>query len=111
MTIPNDEIGSVLLDMQDAGMDLSQPVVVEFFQLFEVKDNAQAMADFLKTQEEVIEVKLHPDQTPEVWDVDCTVKMIPSYDNIRVKEAYFEKLARQYDGYNDGWGVHFDESE
>ncbi|WP_394172803.1 ribonuclease E inhibitor RraB [Thalassotalea litorea] len=111
MTIPNDEIGSILLDMQDAGMDLTQPVIVEFFQLFEKKQNAQALADFLATLDDIIEVKLHPDQTPEVWDVDCTVKMIPSYENIVAKERYFETLARKYDGYNDGWGVHLDEAD
>ncbi|TLU66645.1 ribonuclease E inhibitor RraB [Thalassotalea litorea] len=111
MTIPNDEVGSILLEMQDAGMDLSQPVVVEFFQLFEKKENAKALADYLSSQVDILDVKLHPDQTPEVWDVDCTVKMIPSYENIVAKEAQFEKLARQYDGYNDGWGVHFADDE
>ena len=105
MNFPNDETGSVLAEMQEAGIDLSAPVKVVFFQLFEDKANAQAMADHIKADGLANEVNLHPDQTPNVWDVDCTLTMVPSHENITKHEAQFEQVARKFDGYNDGWGV------
>jgi regulator of RNase E activity RraB len=50
-------------------------------------------------------VTLQPDQAPNVWDVDCTVQMTPSYDAIVAQEAEFEQLATKFKGYNDGWGI------
>ena len=47
MTFPNDETGQVLAEMQDAGIDLSIIHPVVFFQLFEKKEQAQAMSDYL----------------------------------------------------------------
>lgn len=109
MTFPNDENGSVLAEMQAAGLDLSKSLIVEFFQLFEVEANARAMAEHINNSDMQADVTVHPDTTPNVWDVDCKVEMIPSYENIVAMEETFEKLARQFDGYNDGWGVHYEE--
>ncbi|WP_371376124.1 ribonuclease E inhibitor RraB [Thalassotalea aquiviva] len=109
MSLPNDETGSVLAEMIEAGIDLAQPMRVEYFQLFEQEQNARALAEHIKQTMPDVVVKVHPDQTPQVWDVDCTLVMVPSYDNIVQKEQEFEKLARQFDGYNDGWGVQIDD--
>ncbi len=108
MSFPNDETGNVLTEMQQAGLDLSQSVEVTFFQLFEEKSNAIAMQQFVEQSDMQATVSLHPDQTPNVWDVDCTLTMVPSYDNIVEFEEKFENIARQFDGYNDGWGVEAD---
>jgi len=48
---------------------------------------------------------VHPDVTPNVWDVDCTIQMIPSYDEVIKHEVDFEQLANKFSGYNDGWGI------
>ncbi|WP_371188291.1 ribonuclease E inhibitor RraB [Thalassotalea maritima] len=108
MTLPNDEHGSILAEMQEAGIDLSQPIDVVFYQLFEQEDNARALAADIEQSDMQASVKVHADQTPGVWDVDCTIQMIPSYENIVAMEEKFEKLARKFDGYNDGWGVECD---
>ena len=109
MSFPNDETGSILAEMSDAGIDLSKPLIVEFFQLFEDEKNARAMAEHIENSDVDANVKVHPDQTPNVWDVDCTMTMIPSYDNIIKNETLFETLARKFDGYNDGWGIQVDD--
>ncbi|NMP15909.1 ribonuclease E inhibitor RraB [Thalassotalea sp. Y01] len=109
MSYPNDEHGQVLAEMEQAGIDLSKPIVVEFFQLFEQEDNANALAKHIEESDMQATVTVHPDKSPGVWDVDCRLEMIPSYDNIVEMEQTFEKLARQFDGYNDGWGVHFED--
>ncbi|MFB0981844.1 MAG: ribonuclease E inhibitor RraB [Alteromonadaceae bacterium] len=105
MTFPNDETGQVLAEMQDAGIDLSIIHPVVFFQLFENKEQAQAMSDYLAENAPEIKLAIHPDETPNVWDLDCTVKMLPCYDAIIAQEAQFEQIAAKYQGYNDGWGI------
>jgi len=105
MTFPNDETGQILTEMQDAGVDLTVIHPVVFFQLFEKKEQAQAMADYLAENAPDMELTIQPDETPNVWDLDCTVKMLPCYEAIVAQEAQFEQIASKYNGYNDGWGI------
>mgnify|MGYP000116362443 CR=1 FL=1 len=105
MTFPNDETGLVLAEMQAAGIDLTAIHSVVFFQLFEKKEQAQAMAEHLKEKAPDMLLNIHPDETPNVWDLDCTVKMLPDYDAIVAQEAQFEQIAAKFSGYNDGWGI------
>ena len=105
MNFPSDETGQVLAEMQQAGIDLNVIHDVVFFHLFEQESQAQAMANFIVENMPNVIVTLHPDETPNVWDVDCTVKMVPSYEEVIKQEADFEKLANKFSGYNDGWGI------
>ncbi len=105
MDFPTDETGQVLAEMQQAGIDLTLTHTVVFFQLFEQQDKAQAMADFITENMDGVTVSVHPDETPNVWDVDCTIQMIPSYDAVIKHEVDFEQLANKFSGYNDGWGI------
>jgi len=105
MDFPSDETGQVLAEMQQAGIDLNATHDVVFFHLFEKQDQAQAMADFVTQNIADVNVSVHEDETPNVWDVDCTIKMVPSYELVVKQEADFEQLATKFSGYNDGWGI------
>lgn len=105
MSFPSDETGQVLAEMQQAGIDLSIVHDVVFFHLFEKQAQAQEMADFVRQNIADATVSVHEDETPNVWDVDCSVKMVPSYEAVVKQEADFEKLASKFSGYNDGWGI------
>ena len=105
MAFPNDETGQVLEEMASAGIDLSIKHDVVFFQLFEEKAQAEALVAHLKAQAPEMKVILEPDETPNVWDVNCIVGMVPSYEGIVAQEAEFEQLATKFKGYNDGWGI------
>ncbi|MFT5758051.1 MAG: hypothetical protein ACI9LM_002790 [Alteromonadaceae bacterium] len=105
MTFPDDETGQVLAEMQVEGIDLNKMHTVVFFNLFESKELAEAMAAHLSEKAPDIILTIHPDQTPNVWDLDCSVQMVPSYDGIVAQEAEFEQLASKFKGYNDGWGI------
>lgn len=102
---PNDDTGQVLSEMHAAGIDLSQVHQVVYFQLFENKDDALAMAKHLKEKVPDMQIDIKPDETPNVWDLEVTVSMIPDYDAIVAQEAEFEQVARKFNGYNDGWGI------
>jgi len=105
MNFPSDETGQVLAEMQQAGIDLSVTHSIVFFHLFEQESQAQAMSDFIKENMKDVSVIVHPDETPNVWDVDCTIQMVPSYDGVIKQEIDFEQLANKFSGYNDGWGI------
>ena len=105
MNFPSDETGQVLEEMQQAGIDLSLTHNVVFFHLFEQESKAHEMASFIKENMTDVSVSIHPDETPNVWDLDCTIKIVPSYDAVIKQEADFEQLAQKFSGYNDGWGI------
>ena len=105
MSFPNDDTGNVLAEMADAGIDLNEIHDVVFFQLFEKKEQADKFAAHLQSVAPDMKVTVHPDETPNVWDVDCTVRMMPTYDGIVAQEAEFEQIADKFNGYNDGWGI------
>jgi len=105
MNFPSDETGQVLAEMQQAGIDLSVTHSVVFFHLFEQESQAHAMANFIKENMKDVNVSVHPDETPNVWDLDCTTQMVPSYDALIKLEEDFEQLANKHSGYNDGWGI------
>ncbi|WP_019030218.1 ribonuclease E inhibitor RraB [Colwellia piezophila] len=105
MNFPDDETGQVLAEMHQAGIDLSQSHDVVFFHLFEKESQAQAMVEHIKEHLPAVKCNLHPDETPNVWDVDCTVVMTPSHEAIVAQEDAFEKIINQFTGYTDGWGI------
>jgi len=105
MNFPVDETGQILAEMQQEGIDLSATHDVVFFHLFEKETNAQAMVDYIKENMKHATVNMHPDETPNVWDVDCTIQLVPSYEAIVKQETEFEALATKFSGYNDGWGI------
>ncbi|MEI6894208.1 MAG: ribonuclease E inhibitor RraB [Colwellia sp.] len=105
MNYPDDEAGQVLAEMHQAGIDLSQSHEVVFFHLFEQENQAKAMVEYLKAHLPAVKCHLHPDENPNVWDLDCTLVITPSYEAIIEQESLLEKIATQFSGYNDGWGI------
>lgn len=105
MNFPNDDTGQVLSEMHDAGVDLSIIHPVTFFQLFESKEKAEAMASYLNEKAPDMVLSIQPDETPNVWDLNCVINMVPFYDAIIAQEAQLEQIATKYNGYNDGWGI------
>lgn len=102
---PDDENGSLLAEMQQAGVDLSQACDVDFFHLFEKKPQAEKMVEIIKKDFPETQVTLFEDDTPGVWDVSCTINLVPSYDNICEYEKTYETIADKCNGYADGWGI------
>ena len=106
MNFPDDENGALLREMAAAGIDLSQTHAVDFFHLFEKQPQAQQMADLVNQKHPSVTVKVFADeQTKGVWDVCCTVNIIPTHADIATHEKMFENIAEQCNGYADGWGL------
>ena len=105
MSFPADENGALLQEMADAGIDLTQSHPVDYFHLFEKKPHAEKMVAAMAKAHPDVAIKLFADEAPGVWDVQCTITLVPSYDNICEWEKTFESIADKCDGYADGWGI------
>lgn len=105
MNFPEDENGKLLAEMVEAGVDLTQATNVDFFHLFEQRSQAQQMVELLSQQHPETQVELNADNTPGIWEVSCTINILPSYVNICHYEKHYEAIAEQCHGYADGWGI------
>lgn len=105
MKFPNDENGALLREMHEAGIDLSQPLDIDFFFVFKTKRDAEAMAAALAALGEEIETALEHNEIHEDWDLCATLNMVPTHSAVTLRELQFGKLAEQNSGQGDGWGV------
>ena len=105
MNFPKDETGKVLFEMQKAGIDLTVMHTIVFFHLFEKEEQATAMAGHLAEVAANITCDVHINENPKMWDLDCSITIIPLYDAVVAQEALFEKIVTQFHGYTDGWGI------
>ena len=119
-TYPDDADGRVLAGLAAHGVDMSQPLEIEF--PVAVPDEAsakkvhQAMAR--AGYDSHIEFdEGEPDDDGDAddeefgpsWTVFANVRMIPEYDEIMRIQAELDELARPFGGNSDGWGVLLDD--
>lgn len=122
MDYPDDENGSVLQSMRDAGMDMTREYPVEFWHVFSDQDSAQAMLDEVVTlgiQAELFdnseELEDDDEDAEEIdagegFDVLCIVPLVPTHEGITATESKLAALAKRLGGAADGWGVYNEDS-
>ena len=117
-TYPDDADGAVLAQLAAQGVDMSQPLLIEF--AVAVPDEASAE----ETHEAMIKAGYdcyiefdegEPDEEGEIdsddeefgplWTVYANVRMAPQYDEIVRIQADLDRLAKPFGGNSDGWGV------
>jgi regulator of RNase E activity RraB len=120
-TYPDDEDGAVLADLAAQGVDMSQPLEIEFPVAAPDEASANSIGAAVtkagyESQTEYDEGE--PDENGEIdpddeefgpsWTVYVTVTMIPEYKEIMRIQADLDRLAGPFGGHSDGWGVMFD---
>lgn len=115
---PDDEDGAVLAELAAQGVDMSQPLQIEF--PVAVPDEASANRTLKGMTEAGYDSHIEydegePDENGEVdpddeefgpaWTVYVDVQMVPEYDEIMRIQADLDRIARPYGGNSDGWGV------
>lgn len=104
MQFPDDGNGDMLRALMDAGIDLSEPLAIDFYLVFKNKDQAEkAMAALVATELQG-EVELHFNDL-EQWELIVSQTMVPEHAAITAREAELDKFAKKFGGHNDGWGV------
>lgn len=115
---PDDVDGAVLADLAAQGVDMSQPLLIEFLVAVpdEVSANKTFQAMAAAGYKSYIEYDAgEPDDDGEIdpddeefgpaWTVFASVRMIPEYEEIMRIQAELDQLALQFGGNSDGWGV------
>ncbi|KZN65407.1 hypothetical protein N473_12825 [Pseudoalteromonas luteoviolacea CPMOR-1] len=105
MQFPNDDNGQLLSEIAAAGIDLSQMQKIDFYILFEQKDNAEQFIDAISKDDLAPQTKLGKCPDTGVWEVLTTVTMVPAHELLNQTEQYLESIANGHEGYGDGWGL------
>ena len=118
---PDDADGSVLADLAALGIDMTQPMDIEFPVAAPDEEAANAIASALIAAGYDAHVE-YDDGEPEDggdedeedddfvpgWDVYVSTRMVPDYDEIIRIQADLGRLANPLGGMSDGWGVMLD---
>lgn len=118
---PDDADGSVLADLAALGIDMTQPMDIEFPVAAPDEEAANAIASALiaagydahveyddgEPEEDGDEDEEDDDFVPG-WDVYVSTRMVPDYDEIIRIQADLGRLANPLGGMSDGWGVMLD---
>ena len=100
---PHDETGDLLRLMQEQGDDLSVARDIDFFLIFDTKDEATAFASRADLGPEFRVSTAHYEKTAK-WQASLTVHMAPVYAELLMLEKQVARLGRDYGGQPDGWG-------
>lgn len=104
MQFPDDGNGDMLRALMDAGIDLSQPLAIDFYLVFKNKDQAEKAMAALVASELQGDVELHFNDL-EQWELIVSQTMVPEHAAVTAREAELDKFAKKFGGHNDGWGV------
>lgn len=115
---PNDADGAVLADLAAQGVDMSQPLLIEF--PVAVPDEASANKTLKAMTKAGYDSHIEHDEgePDDAWETDpdeeefgpswtvvANVRMVPEYNEIMRIQAELDRLARPFGGSSDGWGV------
>ena len=120
-TYPDDADGAVLADLAAQGVDMTQPLIIEFHVAVPDEASAKNAAAAMTKAGYVSQIEYdegEPDFDPEAddaeefgpsWTVYANVRMIPEYNEIMRIQAELDQFARPLGGKSDGWGVMLDD--
>lgn len=120
---PDDADGHVLTDMANYGIDMTQPLMLEFPIAAIDEEAAKAILTTVTALGYEAEVEFddgepeepigesEPEEAAEPsWNVYVTRTMVPDYDEILRIQDELDELAEPLGGYSDGWGAIVDEA-
>lgn len=115
---PDDADGAVLSRMAAEGVDMSQPLQIDFFVDAPDEASAQIVQKALAEEGYVTEIEYdegEPDEDGNIdpdggefgpsWTVYAKVKMVPEYDEIIRIQEELDRIAGPLGGISDGWGA------
>jgi len=100
---PHDETGELLRLMQEQGDDLAVARDIDFFLIFDTKEQAESFSRRTDLGPEFRVRTGHYEKTSK-WQVALTVHMAPVYAELMILEKQVARLGRDHGGQPDGWG-------
>ena len=109
-TFPDDEDGAVLASLARAGVDLSQPVEVEFVIDAPDEGAAAAVAEAVRRAGHACAVEYDEGEDGDEdlgpsWVVYVTLELVAEHARIVALQRTFTQLAEPHGGACDGWGA------
>lgn len=101
--IPADPDVDNLEELARAGSDLARPHEIEFFLYFETRVEAQAVAEQIRGEGFLAEIR--PTETENCWLCLATRTMRPELSELRQLRTRFTALTEASGGAYDGWGT------
>ena len=120
-TYPDDADGAVLADLAAQGVDMSQPLLIEFPVAAPDEASANGILQAMTKAgydahveydegepDEDGRIDPHDQEFGPSWTVYANVRMVPEYDEVIRIQGELDRLARPFRGKSDGWGVMLD---
>ena len=121
---PDDDDGIVLTQLEEEGIDMTRPLLLEFTVAAPDERSANAIEKAVtklgyEAQIEFDEGELEEgddlDESMEefgpAWTVFLKVSMVPTYDEIIRIQEMLDEIAGPHGGESDGWGVMLEPDE
>ncbi|MCH1931621.1 ribonuclease E inhibitor RraB [Shewanella acanthi] len=105
MQFPDDDNGKMLAAMAEAGIDLTQPLDVDYFLVFDDQRDAESALEELANSDLEGEVELNLNDELGKWEIIVCINMVPDYDDLVEQETVLNDFAAEFGGMTDGWGV------
>lgn len=105
MQFPEDDNGKMLAAMQESGIDLSKPLDVDFFLVFDDKRDAESALENAVNLDIKAQTELNLNDELGKWELIVCVNMLPEYDSLIAQETALHEFAEEFGGVSDGWGV------
>ena len=115
---PRDEDGAVLAHLAKAGVDMTQPLLIEFAVAAPDEASATAIGNALNEAGYAAQVEYderepdedgnidpHDDEFVPSWSVYANVTMIPDHQEIVRVQSDLDRIASPLGGKSDGWGT------
>lgn len=118
---PQDDDGEVLAQLEEMGVDMTQPLSLEFMIAADGDDSAEAIRQAL--QKKGYDARIEhdegePDEDGNIdpddeefgpsWTVYVNRQMVPKYEEIVRIQKDLDAIAEPLGGYADGWGAMLD---
>jgi hypothetical protein len=101
---PADSNGDTLRRMQNSGDNLEIARDVDFSLIFDRQINASRFCEDVGIKIFATKIEPRDEEFDQVWDVTCTIKIIPTYDTILKIEENLQSISAPFGGQIDGWG-------
>ena len=114
-SFPDDDDGAVLKSLAEAGVDLAQPLEIEFHVAVPDEESGKKIAAAVSAGGYTCELvfdegepegqEVDEEEIGPMWTVYVTAEMVPEHQRIVEIQAELDEFAKPHGGASDGWGV------
>ncbi|MFP4356754.1 MAG: ribonuclease E inhibitor RraB [Phycisphaerae bacterium] len=101
--LPDNADGDALRQLAEDGSRLDKPMEINFPVICPSQETALDIA--AAAMEQDFDVDVWQDEETSEWICECSLTMVPHYDDLLGIQQALDELARPFGGKSDGWGT------